>query len=91
MSLILQTGEYLAIEQVTSNSVTFRIHKDAEQRERYKNQSMDKYEITIQNTVPADVLLSEVVDPQKTIRENLVTAGYAALKLREEFSDSIDA
>jgi len=91
MSLILPTGEYLAIEQVTSSSVTYRLHKDAEQRARYKDQTMDKYEITIQNTVPANVLLSDVVDPEKTIRENLITAGYTALKLRDEFSDSIDA
>lgn len=91
MSLILSTSEYLAIEQVTSTSVTYRLHKDAEQRARYKDQTMDKYEITIQNTVPENVLLSDSVDPEKTIRENLITAGYAALKLREEFSDSIDA
>lgn len=91
MSLILSTGEYLAIEQVTSTSVTYRLHKDAEQRARYKDQTMDKYEITIQNTVPANVFLSDSVDPGKTIRENLITSGYTALKLREEFSDSIDA
>lgn len=91
MSLILPTGEYLAIEQVTSSSVTYRLHKDAEQRARYKDQTMDKYENTLQDTVSADVLLSDVVDPEKTIRENLITAGYTALKLREEFLDSIDA
>lgn len=91
MSLILPTGEYLAIEEVTKSSVTYRLHKDADQRARYKDGIMDKYEVTSQQTCTCEVLLSENVDPDKSIQENLVTAGYVALKAQEEFSTAIDA
>lgn len=91
MSLILSTGEYLAIEDVTKTSVTYRLHKDAEQRARYKAGTMDKYEITSQETRACEVSLYENADPDKNIQENLVTAGYVALKAQEEFSTAIDA
>ena len=91
MSLILPTGEYLAIEEVTRPCVTYRLHKDAEQRARYKAGTMDKYEITSQQTCACEVLLSDRVDADKSIQENLVTAGYIALKAQEEFSTAIDA
>lgn len=91
MSLILSTGEYLAIEEVNANSVTFRLHKDVEQRARYKAGTMDKYEVTSQQTCACEVLLSDIANSEKNILENVITAGYIALKLLPEFSEATDA
>lgn len=91
MALILTTGEYLAIESVTDSKIIYRLHENADARARYKEGTMGKYEITLQEHIDTQVSLGKEADPEKTITENLITEWYVTLKALPQFEWAIDA
>jgi len=90
MALQLATGEYVVVESATEDRVTVRFHKDANQRERYKNNTLDTYEFTKQMEYVVKVDLEGTPDTSKCICDNTITAGYNALKTLPEFVGATD-
>jgi len=90
MALSLSDGRYLAIEDITRSNITFRIHKDVDQRARYKAGTTDSFETTFQETASVLLEIDCLPDPAMTIRGNLLTKWYEALKTLERFSEAID-
>lgn len=79
------TNEYLVVEYVDINYIQVRRHKDKEQRERYKNNTLWKYEQTISHTIQVTPNRNNPVDIEKTLIDNIITSWYETLKDLEEF------
>jgi transcriptional regulator GlxA family with amidase domain len=92
MSLILPTGEYVTVEQVSTSLVVLRFHKDQAQRAAYKAGTLSRYETTVQESrsTPVDLDGTPQATPD-TIQSALITAGYTAIKKLPEFSEAVDA
>lgn len=90
MSLIKPNNEYITVEWVTSNKVYIRVHQNAEQRTRYKNWTMSRFETTLWEDRDILVDLNALPDTSKSIKNNQIAAWYNALKALPEFQDSID-
>lgn len=84
------TNEYIVVENVIWNNITIRLHKDEWQRQRFKSFIMDKFEITIQETIRCEIDWTKEVDSTKSIKDNTIILWYDALKQKEEFVDYID-
>lgn len=89
MALQRPNGEYIAIVKgaVTKDYIPYIVHKDAEQRARYKSGTLDKFEQVIQSSVFVPLDFESIADPTKSILDNQVTAAYEALKQLEDFAD----
>jgi hypothetical protein len=83
-------GNYYRVEETKASGVLFRVYKDADQRSRDKAGTLDTFETTTQEHKTLDVDLTVKADATKSIQDNLVTAGYTALKGTEEFAGSTD-
>ena len=90
MSLQLETGEIVVVENATINKVWIRLHSNTEHRTRFKTWTETKYESTKweERTVEVDLLTN--ADATKSIKDNSITAWYLAIKTLEEFSTAID-
>lgn len=78
------------VEEVSTNQVTIRFHKDAEHRARYKAGTEGKYEGTRQETRSVPVDMAKLADSTVSIKANNIIAGYEALKTLPDFVESID-
>lgn len=89
MALLKPNGEYIAVVKgaVTKDYIPYIVHKDAEQRSRFKLGTLDKFEQVIRESVFTPVDFSMEADGDKSIEDNQVTAAYLALKSLEEFAD----
>jgi hypothetical protein len=93
------TGEYLKIYDVhielknELHTISYIIFADEAQRQRYDN-GLSEYETVKRGIYNSSVQLNTAInvsaDSNKSIKNNLLTAGYDVMKVDEIFSNWID-
>lgn len=89
MALKNSSGNYLKITKVSLDSSN--VFYDLYQSQESRLNGLGEFETKKEEYFPVAADLSVLADGERTIKENIITAGYTALKAHEAFSDWVDA
>lgn len=90
MAFKQQDNTYITVEHVSETGVFIRVHANVAHRGRYKNGTETGFETTRGESRDVPVDLTTNADASKSIKDNITSAGYTALKTLEEFAGSED-
>ena len=66
------TNEYLAIEDVRHMEVVYRLHRNAEERQKFKDGTSSRYELSPQEVIHTAVDMYVNADPDKSVKDNQI-------------------